>query len=136
MQLANYYMAVLNNNQMALNVLNMMEQRLPRNHVNMDYRLKFQLATIYYKAGDMATFKALSGEIEKEALALIAENPRNIGGYYNPYLLLKALYEYGGDFDKEIDILNKMMVYAGKSPEFQQEIDRINKLKDSLSKHK
>lgn len=136
MQLANYYLAVLNNNPMALKVLNMMEQRLPRNHVNMDYRLKFQLATIYYKAGDISTFRVLSEEIEKDALAMIAENPRNISGYYNPYLLLKALYEYGGDYDKELDILNRMMMYAGKSPEFQQEIDRINKLKDSVNKKK
>ena len=136
MQLANYYLAVLNNNAMALKVLNTLDQRLPRSHVSMDYRLKFQLATIYYKAGDMNTFRVLSDEIEKEALAMIAENPRNIGGYYNPYLLLKALYEYGGDYDKELDILNRMMMVAGKSPEFQAEIDRINKLKDSVSKHK
>jgi len=136
MQLSNYYMSVLNDNAMAIKVLNTMEQKLPRNHINMDYRLKFQLATIYYKAGDFNSFKALSDEIEKEALVLIAENPRNISGYYNPYLLLKALYEYGGDYDKEIDILNKMMVYAGKSPEFTQEIDRINKLKDSVNKKK
>jgi hypothetical protein len=136
MQLANYYLAVLNNNAMALRVLNTMEQRLPRSHVNMDYRLKFQLATIYYKAGDINTFRTLSDEIEKEALVIIAENPRNISGYYNPYLLLKALYEYGGDYDKELDILNRMMMVAGKSPEFQAEMDRINKLKDSVNKKK
>jgi hypothetical protein len=99
----------------------------------MDYRLLFNMANIYFKAGDMNTFREMAKEIEKEALDKINENPKNISGYYNPYLILKVIYEYGGEFDKEIDILNRMMSVAGKSQELQDEIVRITKLKDSLS---
>lgn len=131
--LANYYATAANNPEMAIRVLKALELRIPRSHISMDYRLLFNMANIHYKAGDMNTFREMAKEIEKEALDKINENPKNISGYYNPYLILKVIYEYGQEFDKEIDILNRMMSIAGKQQELQDEIVRITKLKDSLS---
>ncbi len=134
--LASYYATDAGKPQMAEKVLNKLEELFPHSHVPMDYRLKFNLATLYYAMGNTAHFNEVKTEVEKEALASIAENPANVSSYYNPYLILKALYEYSGEFDKEIDILNKMTLVTGKSPEIQNEIMRVVKLKDSLKSGK
>jgi tetratricopeptide (TPR) repeat protein len=132
MALANYYLTVLGDKQNCINTLNVMEQRIPRSHVEMDYRLLFNLATLYYNAGDVNTFTTIAKEVEPIALQRLAENPRGINSYYNPYIILKILYEYLGEYDKELDILNRMEAVAGTAPELEAEKMRVQKLKDSL----
>ncbi len=130
MALANYYLNDMNNKEMCLNVLKTMEQRIPRENVMLDYRLTYNIATLYLGAGDAATFKILSQEIETEALKRIAEKPRDVSGYYNPYTILKMTYESGGEYDKEIDLLKRMQNVTGPSQEINSEIERIKQLKD------
>ena len=132
MALANYYLSVLGDKQNCINSLNVMEQRIPRSHCEMDYRLLFNLATLYYNSGDIATFKTIANEIEPVALQKLAENPRNVNSYYNPYVILKILYENLGEYNKELDIISRMEIVAGNAPELQAEKMRIQKLKDSL----
>ena len=130
-QLASYY-TNLGNNPMAIKVLNTLEQRIPRSHVDMPYWLKYNEATIYLRAGESNEFKKLYDEIEKETLKKIADNPKAISRYDNPYLLLKSIYELAGDYDKEINILRQLeAVYGGKSAEIENEINRIAMIRDS-----
>jgi hypothetical protein len=132
MALANYYLSVSDEKQKCIDVLNVMNQRIPLSHVELDYRLMFNLATLYYNAGDIEQFRSVAQQVETIALQKIAENPRNINSYYNPYVILKVLYEYSREYDKELDILRKMTAVAGNAPELQAEIQRITRLKDSL----
>lgn len=132
MSLANYYLNVVGDKQNCINTLNVMEQRIPREHAEMDYRLLFNLATLYYNAGDINTYRTIAKEIEPIALQKIVENPRNVNSYYNPYLILKIIYEYSGEYEKEMDILNRMEAVAGNAPELEAEKLRVQKLKDSL----
>ncbi len=131
--LANYYLNVLNDKNMAIKTLNTLEQRIPRENVQIDYRILFNIANIYYKAGDINTYKLIAPEIINEALKKVAENPKDIRGYYNPYTILQMTYENLGDYDKESDILNKVQQITGPSQEIQGELLRIKKMKDSLA---
>jgi len=133
MALANYYLNEMNNKEMCLNVLKTMEQRIPRENVMLDYRLTYNIATSYLGAGDMNTFKTLAQEIEREALKKIADKPRDVSGYYNPYTILKMTYENGGEYDKEIDLLKRLQTVTGPSQEINSEIERVKHLKDSSS---
>jgi tetratricopeptide (TPR) repeat protein len=135
MALANYYLQS-GNKEMCIKTLNEMERRIPKANVELDYRLAYNVATLYYSAGDLASFKELAADIEKEALQKIAEKPREVQGYYNPYVILKMTYENGGEYDKEIDLLKKMQGVTGPSAEISNEIARIQKLKDSISVRK
>jgi hypothetical protein len=131
MALANYYLTEMNNKEMCLNVLKALEQRIPRENVVLDYRLTYNIATLYLGAGDFNTFKTLSQEIEQEALKKINDKPRDVSGYYNPYTILKMTYESGGEYEKEIDLLKRMQNVTGPSQEINSEIERIKHLKDS-----
>ncbi len=131
MALANYYVNVMNNKDMCLKTLNAMETRIPKENVELDYRLKYNIANLYMSAGDVNTFKQYSAEIEAEALQKISEKPRDMSGYYNPYMILKLTYENGGEYDKEIDLLKKMQGITGPSVELNNEIERVKRLKDS-----
>lgn len=133
MALANYYASVAGNKEMALKTLKTMEQRFPKDNVELDYRLAYNIANIYLAAGDMASFKTFSADVETEALKRISANPRDITGYYNPYVILKMTYENSGEYDKEIDLLKKMQAVSSPSGELNAEIERVKKLKDSTA---
>jgi len=130
--LANYYLSALNNKDMAIKTLNTLEQRIPRENVKIDYRILFNIANIYHKAGDIATYKILAGEVEIQALKNIAANPRSINSYYNPYTILQITYHNLGEYDKEIDILNKLLSVTGPNQEIQAQIENAKLSKDSL----
>ena len=117
---------------MAIKTLNTLQQRIPRENVKIDYRILFNIANIYHKAGDDATYKTLAVEIESQALKNIAAKPRDINSYYNPYTLLQVTYDNLGEYDKEIDILNKLMALTGPNQEIQAEIEKARRSKDSL----
>jgi hypothetical protein len=131
MALANYYINVLNNKEMCIKTLNTMEQRIPKDNVELDYRLTYNIANLYLAAGDVNTYKSLASEVEKEALKRINEKPRDVSGYYNPYVILKMTYENGGEYDKELDLLKRMQSVTGPSQDLNAEMDRVKKLKDS-----
>lgn len=133
MALATYYLNVLNDKTNCIKALDVMDQKLPRSLVEMDWRLEFNLANIYYSAGDMAKYEEVAKDVKEEAQKRIIENPNNIQGYYNPYIILKTLYEYSGEYDKEIEILQRIQTIAGGSAaDVQGEIQRVTKLRDSL----
>lgn len=136
MALASYFLQAANNKEMSIKTLNEMERRIPRANVQLDYRLAYNVATLYFNAGDLATFKTYAAEIEQEALKKIAEKPRDVQGYYNPYVILKMTYENGGEYDKEIDLLKKMQGVTGPNAEIQGELIRVQKLKDSVQNKK
>ena len=64
--LANFY-ANTDNKTKALQVMNTLEEKIPRSRFPLDYRILFNMANIYYKAGDLNTYREFASEIEKEA---------------------------------------------------------------------
>lgn len=133
MSLANYYLQKEKNPQMCLNTLNELNKKIPYELVPMDYRSLFSLSNLYYTAGDLNTFRTMAGKIEEDALKVLNEHPRvSMNNYFNPYTILKLTYEYLGEYDKEIEILQRMQSMGANSADIQNEILRIEKLKDSL----
>jgi len=109
MMLATYYLSVKHDQKMCINTLERMEQIMPREHISMDYRLLFNVALLYSNAGDAKRFREMAKDVEEQALARINENPGEVGGYYNPYMILTEVYERIGQYAKAAEVLERLL---------------------------
>ena len=107
-RLALYYLYVQHNNKMTVATLDMMERKLPRHVIPMDYRLMFDVSGIYQQAGAMDKYLGMVSEIEKTAWNMIAKNPRNITSTYNPYRMLFEIYENTKQYDKALKVVDAL----------------------------
>ena len=68
-RLALYYVNT-SNKDMAVKTLDMMDEKIPRKIVGMDYGLLYEIGNLYLSAGGAKDkFKEYSAEVEKQALA-------------------------------------------------------------------
>jgi hypothetical protein len=132
-RLALYYLEEEKDNTKALATLNLMEEKLPRNVVEIEYYILSNLAALYHKAGDNKTFLQLSSEVEQKALAMIDANPYDYKSETNPYLVLLGIYEDLGQYNKLVELLSRLRTLTGDQS-LTPLINRYEKLaaKDSL----
>lgn len=128
-RLALYYINSSNQTQKAIEVLDEMEKKMPRSILKMDYRLLFDISTLYHAANSVEKYKTLAKEIEQAALKNIEENPSDVSSYYNPYRLLLETYENLKEYDKAIGILQRLQAYYPQDPSIEASIKRFKDLK-------
>jgi hypothetical protein len=114
-----------NKNDKVAEVLNKMEEKLPRSVVPMDYRIQYDVAMMYFRIGNTAKFNELSEFVEKQALAEMQRNPNDVSTYWNPYKILTDIYENRGEYSKAIDILTRLDRIAPGSPEVKMKIQML-----------
>lgn len=127
-RLALYYLYSAKDNPKAVQVLDKMEENIPRKLFQIDYRLLNDVANTYFSAGAIDKYKELASEIEAGALKSLEANPSNIGGDYNPYFVLKQIYDNLGEYDKFLNILQKLKAIAPNDPSVDRLIDQYTKL--------
>jgi len=99
-----------------------MEKRIPRDAVPMDYRIKYDVAMLYLRLGDVNKFNEYAREVETVALEELQTNPGSMQSYYNPYRILIDIYEAQGQYQKAIDILNRLSLVSPNDPSVQQKM--------------
>ncbi len=130
------YMRIASNDEMqadsskAVASLDTMESRIPVEVIPMDYRTLSDVARLYYSAGAMMQFHKYAAIVERDARAAIEENPRDVQGYYNPYIILLNLYGMEKDYQKSIDLLEKAQTIF---PEEQSIAQRIAQLRAMMN---
>ena len=128
-RLVNYYLIKEKNKQKALEVLNTMEQKIPREVIPVDYRLLNDIATLYLRAGDFEHYKSIAKDVEKTALKQIENNPTaSLNSPYNPYQLLMEVYDNLKEYDKLVGILEKVQALVPNDPRINQLINRYKKM--------
>jgi hypothetical protein len=87
----------------------MLEKKISKDVVEMDYRLKYDVAMLFQKAGNTSKFNEYADEVEKAANDDI-KNKRNINSqsYFNPYRILLDIYEAKGNYQAALNLLDVM----------------------------
>ncbi|CUS81791.1 Protein of unknown function (DUF2723) [Candidatus Kryptonium thompsonii] len=135
LKLAIYYYENNRDTSKVVEVLDRMESKIPNDVLPMDYRLRYDVARLYEIVGARDKFMKIAKEIEPIALEQINRDPMNIYGEYNPYVILVNLYEMMGEYQKAIDILNRVLVYYPQ--QYQHLIkDRIARLQAKINENK
>lgn len=117
MRLSIYYLYQLGENNKAIETMDVMDKKIPRSVIPMDYRIKHDVAKIYYSAGALKQYEEYAREVIEEAKKNIINNPRSFSGYYNPYELLITHYENLKMYKEAVELLNQleMLVPADQS---------------------
>ncbi len=105
-----------------------MEENIPRKLLPIDYRLLNDVANSYYNANAIAKYNTLAREIEVEALADIESNGGNVSGDYNPYFILKQIYDNLGEYDKFLEILKRLKTLVPNDPSVDKLIEQYTNL--------
>lgn len=135
LKLAIYYYENNRDTSKVIEVLDRMESKIPNNVLPMDYRLRYDVARLYEIVGARDKFLKIAKEIEPIALEQINRDPMNIYGEYNPYVILVNLYEMMGEYQKAIDILNRVLVYYPQQYQYLVK-DRIARLQAKMNEER
>ena len=109
-------------------VLDRMEQIIPRSKYPMGWELESDLALFYHRVGRIDKFNELADDVQTACEALIAQGRANVNSYYNPYRVLLDLYDTRKDYRKEHDLLANLNQLYPNTPELMQRLESVNKL--------
>jgi hypothetical protein len=121
------YHTIRNENQLALESLNMMEERLPRNLVNIDFFVKYQLSDIYYRIGGIKEYNEIASELEAEAWSRIEQNPAD-AGMWNPYRVLLDIYENTQNHSMSYEVWQRLARLYPTDPNVRNNVEKYKLL--------
>jgi tetratricopeptide (TPR) repeat protein len=133
LRLAGYY-TNMKQTEKAANILDILKKKIPYSIDNTDYRTLFDISNVYYAVGNVNEYMRLIKDVEKKALQNIDSNPSDVNSYYNPYYILLQVYENTKEYDKAINILNKIKVYYPNDPEINSMISKYEGLKNQITR--
>jgi hypothetical protein len=94
----------------AVVALDTMESRMPNSVLPIRYEVLGDITRLYYLAGAMPQFHKFADIVEHDALAAIEQNPNDVQSHYYPYRILLELYDMEKDYQKSIDLLQKLEI--------------------------
>jgi len=125
-QLAYYYHGVENDNVSCVNVLDEMEKKMPSAVVPMDYRLLYDVGNLYAQAGAIDKYRKVADEVIPQAMESLKDvTMDDLSSPYNPYSMLERLYISLKEYDKAIDILQRLQSVLPNAGGVQDEINRL-----------
>lgn len=127
MRLAVYYRSV-GDNQSLIATLDDMNEKLPHRILGMDNGLLFEVANLYFYAGDREKYKEIYADVEARALDDLEKNPDDVQSYYNPYRLLIEIYENTEQFDKLLGLWQKLETMFPNDPTVKSNIERYKQM--------
>jgi hypothetical protein len=104
-------------------VLEKMENNIPKNIIEMDYRQKYMVAMFYSKLNNKSKFDEYATDAYNEAYSIRLSNKNNLQSYYNPYRIILDILEARGDTKTEMEILKEL---NPNDPSVKQKMDMIN----------
>ncbi len=128
-RLAYYYLNTLNNKAMCINTLNMLEKRMPGDVAPISYNMLYFIGNIYHSAGDTVKYKKYTDEFIKEATKRLDISIDEVNNPDNPYTMLERLYLNLKEYDKAIDIMEKLKTRFPQLTGIQEQINQIKLLK-------
>ncbi len=89
-------------------VLDEMEKKLPRSNIELRHELLYDVSNLYYSAGGMDQYAAIAEELEPLMLTRLEANPRDFQRQYNPYVILRDIYENRAEYNKLVDLFSRL----------------------------
>ena len=118
----------------AITTLDKMEEKLPHKIIDMRYELLSDLATLYSSAGGIVQYHNIVAELEPIMLKKLEENPRDFQRKYNPYIILRDLYEKRGDYDKLVELFSGLLKELPDDQNVKELVARYKEMADAKTK--
>lgn len=126
-RLALHYLYQTKEKSKVIETLDMMEKTVPRSVVSMDYRIKHDVAKIYYNADAKQQYEELAYEVIESAKRSLEKNPRDFSSWYNPYDILLTHYDYLGKYNEAVSLLMSLQTLLPNDTQIQELIKQYRK---------
>ncbi|HOI30516.1 MAG TPA: DUF2723 domain-containing protein [Melioribacteraceae bacterium] len=126
-RLALYYLYEEKSDAKVIEALEEMENKIPRHVITMDYRIKHDVAKIYYSANARKQYEELATEVIESAKRSLERNPRDFSSWYNPYDILLTHYDNLGMYREAIDLLLGLQSLVPDDPQIKELIKQYRK---------
>jgi hypothetical protein len=140
MRLAIYYLYQEKNNNKVIEALDIMEKKIPRDVIPLDYRIEHDIAKLYFTAGGLDTYKILAKEVIEAAKKQIEVNPRDYTSWYNPYDILITHYKNLRMYNEALSVVRQLKMLIPEDTSIDQLVNEFQRLagekKDEISKNK
>jgi tetratricopeptide (TPR) repeat protein len=135
LELAYYYYSVKNDNVTIVSVLDMMEKKMPQTVVPMDYRLLYEVGNLYSQAGALDKYRKVANEIIPAAFENLNDvTMDDLASPDNPYSMLERTYISLKEYDKAIEILQRLQNALPNAGGVQEEINRLKQIENDTTK--
>lgn len=124
-RLAYYYSLDSTKQNEALAVLDRLQEVIPSQYVPMDYRIEYDIAMLYDRLGNKQKFNEMINSVEVKAEEDLKSNPGNFQSYYNPYRVLLDVYEAKGEYQRALDLLNRLAASGVNDASIRQKMESI-----------
>ncbi|MCX7874684.1 MAG: DUF2723 domain-containing protein [Melioribacteraceae bacterium] len=139
-RLSLHYLYQEKNNNKVTETLDMMEKKVPRKVIPMDYRIKHDVAKLYFNAGAMKQYNAFAKEVIEEAKKRLNSNPRDYNSWYNPYDILLTHYDNLKMYNEGLEIAQKLKQLVPNDENINELVEHFRNLaitgKDEVTKQK
>jgi hypothetical protein len=119
----------------AVAVLDTMEAKMPRQHVEFDYRMYNEVGNIYLNAGRVDKYKKIASEVEEDARQALKDDPSDL----SPYRVLIDVYQNLNENVKLLDLWRHIQSLYPQDPTVRANVEKYQKIvaaQDSLTKSK
>jgi hypothetical protein len=135
LELAYYYHSVQNDNTMCVKVLDEMEKKIPSSVVQTDYRLLYDVGNLYSQAGAIDKYRKVANAIIPQAMEKLSDiTIDDLSSPYNPYSMLERIYINLKEYDKAVEILQRLQSALPQAGGVQEEINRIKQISADTTK--
>lgn len=115
-------------NDLAVKTLDMMEEKMPRWNIEMDYGLMYEIGTLYQRAGGVEQYAQIIKEVEALAWERMEKDPSDTQSMYNPYRLLLSIYESQNNYNKLVEIWQRLGALFPNDPSVRTNIEMYQRL--------
>ncbi len=114
MRLALYYINTARDNEKAVVALDSMMAKLPPTVLPMDYRVEFDVTNFYHFAGAADRYTEMTKNLEERLLAMVSKPVLEpFQNQYHPYYMLFTLYQNREEYNKALEILDRISTAYG-----------------------
>lgn len=119
-------------NELAINTLDLMEEKIPRWNIEMEYGLLYEIGTLYQRAGGIDQFRQILDEVEKLAWEKLEKDPSDTQSYYSPYRLLIEIYESRNNYQKLLEVWRRLEQLYPNDPSVRTNIEKYQRLSEGV----
>lgn len=128
LRLAIHYLYQQKDSAKAIETLNMMDKKIPRSVIPLDYRIEHDIARLYYAAGDQKQYEIYAKEVINAAKKALEKNPRDFSSWNNPYDLLITHYDNLKMYKEAVEVLSLLSSYIPYDETVTRLLNRYRKL--------
>lgn len=131
LRLSLFQLQVAKDNAATVRTIDKMFETIPTTVLPLDYRMQYDIASLYLEAGSEKRYRELAFSIENRLWKEVARNPIEVSSVYSPYRYLLEMYQQAKQYRKAVAVLDTILKYHPNAQDVLAKREELNKLSNN-----